>query len=368
MNDFLKDLLVIFGVEPGPCSIAPIGSGHIHETFLVERCGEDHPPMVLQKMNHSVYQDIDVLMKNMELVTAHIALKNRHKGIDPAKYGIVLLETDEGDSWIGSDELGYWRMFWFIENQMSYETAENVNLAFEGGKAIAEFQEMLIDIDLELIEDTIPNFLDLKVRLEQFEASLKSASNERKELGKQLIDISQMHSARMLELFDFSGQNNVATRITHNDTKFSNILFGKDEKVTCMIDLDTVMKGYSWFDFGNALRTCASAAPEDEVDIDKIEFRMEIFEAFAKGFISKGKTYLREDEVSILHRTPALFCYMQGVGFLTDFLKNELCADTKLPDHNYQGARAQFTLMSRMMENEKQMSSIIENAWNSENI
>nr|MDA3822876.1 phosphotransferase [Bacteroidales bacterium] len=195
-----------------------------------------------------------------------------------------------------------------------------------------------------------------------FNDSLKSASSERLKKADDLIRFSTKHADSNLELFDFSEKGDVPVRLTHCDTKFNNILYGPDGNATCMIDLDTVMRGFAWFDFGDALRTCASIAPEDEEDVKKIGFRIEIFEGFAKGYIKGAAEFLTKDEISILHRAPIYFTYMQGLRFLTDYLNKDVYYKTAFPEHNFQRARAQFTLMERMLEQQSNMAEIISKA------
>jgi hypothetical protein len=362
MDQLFKDLLNAFGLNNDKCKVQALGQGHIHDTYFVDQCGENHPPLILQRINNFVFKDVGLLMQNMELVTAHIAFKNRKLKKDPARNGILLLEAEEGKSYIGNDEIGYWRMFWFIEGQKSFDVAENPEIAFEGGRVIAEFQSMLSDLDPEKVGDTIPRFHDLRGRMDQFNDSLKIASTERQDKAAELIEFSKNNAESNLELFDISEKGDVPVRLTHCDTKFNNILYGPDGKATCMIDLDTVMKGYSWFDFGDALRTCASIAPEDEEDVKKIGFRVEIFEGFARGYIAGAVGFLTKDEMSILHRAPIYFAYMQGLRFLTDYLNNDVYYKTEFPEHNFQRARAQFTLMERMIEQKDTMSDIISKA------
>jgi len=359
MEPLFKDLLTAFGLNSDACQVQPLGQGHIHDTFFVDQCGDNHPPIILQKINNYVFKDVELLSRNMELVTTHIAYKNRKAGKDPAKNGILLLEDEDSRSYIGNEEIGYWRMFWFIEGQKSFEVAENAEMAFEGGRVIAEFQSMLSDLDPEKVGDTIPRFHDLRGRMDQFNDSLKVASKERLEKAADFIEFSKDKAAANLELFDISEHGDVPVRLTHCDTKFNNILYGPEGKATCMIDLDTVMKGYSWFDFGDALRTCASIAPEDEEDVNKIGFRIEIFESFARGYIAGAAGFLTKDEVSVLHRAPIYFAYMQGLRFLTDYLNNDVYYKTEFPEHNFQRARAQYTLMERMLEQQERMSEII---------
>ncbi len=354
MEPIVHKVLESFGINSEECQVSAFGSGHIHDTYRVDQQVEGEPALILQKMNHFVFKDIPVLMQNMELVTENISRKNQAANLNPKENGIVLYYTPDGKSWIGDDEMGYWRMLYLIEEQIAFEQAEDADVAYEGGVAIARFQSQLSDLDPEKIQDTIPEFLDLRGRMNQFEESLKRASKERLKKAEKLIRIAKDQAEAALEVYDISENGDVPVRITHNDTKFNNILYNKNRKVTCMIDLDTVMKGYSWYDFGDALRTCASTAPEDEPDISKIGFNIDIFRGFANGFLSIARDYLTKDELSILHRAPGVFTYMQGVRFLSDYLDDDAYYKTAYPEHNFVRARAQFALMKCQLDLESE--------------
>jgi hypothetical protein len=362
MEQLFNDLLTAYGLDTGSARIHPLGRGHIHDTYLVDRSGSNDPPLVLQRMNQKVFTDIGLLMQNFELITAHIAFKNRRAGKDPAKTGLLLLEAEEGRSWIGNEDSGYWRMFWFVEDQVTFDIAETASIAFEGGKAIAHFQSMLIDLDSDSIGDTIPHFHDLGVRMQQFENAVAAADGHRLNNAGKLIGLTHEHFPSMIELYDISRQKKFTRRLTHNDTKFNNILFSKEGMATCMIDLDTVMKGYSWFDFGDALRTCAGTAPEDEGDPSRIGFRIEVFREFANGFLSEAHSFLAESEIAQLHRAPAAFTFMQGLRFLTDYLEGDIYYKTESEEDNFRRTVAQYTMMQRMQEQEQEMKAIIEQA------
>lgn len=359
MEQVIEELLEAYGLDPASMKVRPMGQGHIHDTYLVEHREDPGPPLILQKMNNYVFKDIPVLMKNMELVSEHIAFKNRKAGMDPAKNGILLLEAEEGKSYIGNEASGYWRMFWFIEDQKSYDIAENEKIAYEGGKAIAHFQYMLTDLDPDKIGDTIPDFHNLEARVSQLKEAIAKASPERKKKAAGMIGQADKHLAPVADLYEASREKDVPVRITHNDTKFNNILFSRDDMVTCMIDLDTVMKGYAWFDFADALRTCASLSTEEETDMGKVGFDIGVFRAFSRGYLSEAQSFLTEDEKALLHVAPLAFTYIQAIRFLADYLNGDVYYKTSREDQNLTRAENQFTLMHSIMDQQEEMKKII---------
>ena len=359
MEQLIKELLTAYGFAPSSMKVTPIRQGRIHDSYLVEHIDAPGPPLVLQKMNHHVFRDIPGLMKNMELVSEHIAFKNRKAGKDPARNGILLVEAEGGKSYVGNDESGYWRMFWFIEDQKSYEIASNENTAFEGGKAIAHFQAMLTDLDQERITDTIPGFHNLDTRVSQLKEAVARAPAERLKKAGALIGLAEKYVVPVAKLYAASREGDVPVRITHNDTKFNNILFSREDKVTCLIDLDTVMKGYAWFDFADALRTCASLATEEETDMEKIGFDIAIFRAFTKGYLSEAHRFLTNEEEALLHLAPMAFTYIQAIRFLTDYLDGDVYYTTGRKDQNLTRTANQFTLLQSILRQQEEMKRIV---------
>jgi len=361
MDEAIAEILSSFGLDAGDCAIQPVGSGHIHDTYRIDSVSSGSPPLLLQKINTRVFTDPALLMRNLERVSTHIARKHKEKGEDPAQKGIVLLETTEGKSWTGNETSGYWRMCWFLQDLVIYEQAPHPKIAWEGGRAIAEFQGLVQDLDPTLINDVIEGFHDLKLRMEQFKRSLSEGLSDRIRKAAREIQLAKQEYERSLSLYTVSEKLDFPIRLNHNDTKLNNILFSKEGQACCMIDLDTVMKGYSWFDFGDALRTCASSANEDEANQEKIEFLPDTFKAFSAGYLSLASAYLHEDERAHLHLAPAVMTYMQGLRFLTDYLMGDIYYKSREKELNLVRARGQFLLMQKMHAREKEMAETIRN-------
>ncbi|HKK64056.1 MAG TPA: phosphotransferase, partial [Bacteroidales bacterium] len=257
--------------------------------------------------------------------------------------------------------------YWYIEDQVVFDVVPDSDVAFEGGAAIGSFQGMLTDLDASLISDSIPGFHDLQFRIGQFREAMEHGDNERIEYSSSLAEKIMHHQVDMLHVYERSRLNNLPVRITHNDAKFNNILFHNSKsadnpgfKANCLIDLDTVMKGYAWFDFGDALRTAGSTASEDEKRLRAIDFRLDIFEGFTKGYFQKGRDFLTNDEVELMHRAPAVFAYNQSMRFLTDYMTNDKYYKTNSKDHNYHRAMAQFRLMEKILEKQQVMKKIVD--------
>ena len=168
--------------------------------------------------------------------------------------------------------------------------------------------------------DTIPRFHDLNLREEQFFAALSTASIEKKEIAKESIVFAKEVLLTLTEL----SKKMLPVRVCHNDTKLNNILFSKKEnKALCLIDLDTLMKGHFYYDFGDAIRTIVNTAPEDEQDHTKITFENTLFEAFINGLASVHP-FLNKEEIIDLHLGAIFMPFIHGLRALTDYLNNNI--------------------------------------------
>ncbi|HUH27925.1 phosphotransferase, partial [Gelidibacter sp.] len=139
-------------------------------------------------------------------------------------------------------------------------------------------------------------------------------------------------------------------RVTHNDTKISNVLFNKRDKGLCLIDLDTVMPGIVHYDFGDAIRTICNTAAEDEANLDLVEFNVDYYNAYTKGFLKKMEKYLTPIELKYLPLGAKTMIFIIGLRFLTDYLNGDIYFKTKYADHNLDRAKNQFKLLQSLSE------------------
>jgi Ser/Thr protein kinase RdoA (MazF antagonist) len=249
------------------------------------------------------------------------------------------------------DEHGnYWRMYKYIKNTKSIDIVETEEQAFEGGKAFGRFQVLLFDLDINLLSYTIPAFHHIGLRLTRFNTALQANPLDRKKTIAAEVEFIQQRIENMCAILNLGREEGLPLRITHNDTKFNNILLDMNDKAQCVIDLDTVMPGYVAYDFGDAVRTIINTASEDEKELDKIRLNMPLFEAFTKGYLKESASLLTSNEIKSLPLSVLLFPYMQGVRFLTDYLNGDTYYKIQFPDHNLQRTRAQFQLLRKLEE------------------
>ncbi len=257
------------------------------------------------------------------------------------------------------EEGNFWRMFIFISNHQTYDIVDTPDKAFEGGKAIGRFQALLTDLPGKPLHETIPSFHDVEKRIDSFINTLKKDPEGRVRETLMETDFILKRADEMKIIQKLGKEGKIPVRITHNDTKFNNILFDENDKSLCIIDLDTVMPGYFHSDFGDAIRTGANIAAEDEKDLSKIKMDIDLFEAYARGYLSETSNTLNAIEKEYLAFAPLLMTYEQALRFLTDYIDGDKYYRIHHKHHNLQSTRAQIRLLESMEEQYGEMKKII---------
>ncbi|GGK78665.1 phosphotransferase enzyme family protein [Rufibacter glacialis] len=357
----LTEVLAKFATAGTVAGIEPFGSGHIHDTYWVKTAESTSPDYLLQRVNHHVFKDVPALMENILLVTAH--LRNKLAATpeaNPAEEVLTLLPTRQNQAFYQDGDGNFWRMFLFLQNTRSYDLVETEQQAFEGGRAFGRFQALLVDLEPGLLHETIPHFHNLQSRLRLFDLALVHNHEGRAQETAAEIAFVQERAETMLGILTLGQEGKLPLRVTHNDTKFNNVLLNAQDLAQCVIDLDTVMPGYVAYDFGDAIRTTVNAAPEDEEDLAKIQVNLPLFEAFTKGYLQEAGTFLTEKEIESLTMGVTLLPFIMGLRFLTDYLGGDTYYKIKHPGHNLQRARAQFRLVQLLEEKQEHLGAIIQ--------
>lgn len=362
MDSSIPDLEKIFdrfNAEGSFVNGFPYGSGHIHDTFKITTKNNPHD-YILQRLNNDVFRDIPSLQENISRVTRHLRNKFKQKGekeID--RKCLTLINTKTGKSYLRQEDGKYWRMYIFISDHRSYDIVENAEQAFEGGKAIGLFQAMLSDLPGPMLNETIPYFHDVEKRLNIFhEILIKDPLCRAEEIADEIKFITDREE-KMQTILRLGKHGKIPLRITHNDTKFNNILLDTNDKALCVIDLDTVMPGYVHYDYGDALRTAANNAAEDEEDLSMVFMNMEFFKAFTEGYIGEIGHILNRTELDYLVISPALITYTIALRFLTDYIGGDKYFKTHKEKHNLIRARAQFRLVESFEHNLETMKTLV---------
>ncbi len=350
-----------FKINGKPLSIVSFGSGHINDTYKVTT-DKGNQKYLLQRINHHVFKNIDHLMSNISLVTAHLHEKVKAENSADDDSVLTPVNTVDDKLYFKDKDGNFWRVYFLIENAKSYDIVENSHQAKEGGRAFGRFQAMLADLDPKQVYEVIPNFCHIGSRLSDFHIALNNDDAKRKEFVKEEIDFIQKREENMNVILEMAERNEIPLRITHNDTKFNNVLLNNADKAKCVIDLDTVMPGYVAYDYGDAIRTIINRTAEDEADLEKITLNIPLFKAYTEGYFEQAKDFLTKNEVKSLIEGVLLFPYMQAVRFLTDYIQGDTYYKIQHPEHNLQRTRAQIKLVKEIEKHIDELQIIIEEA------
>ncbi len=356
-----RDIAPGFCIDGKPFELSRIGAGHINDTFLVkisEGSGHDY---VLQRINSKIFRDVPKLMDNIERVTSHVRNKVMETpGSDPDRQCLTLIPATDGKKYFLDERGDYWRMYIFIKDSHSYDIVKTRGQAFEGGRAFGCFQASLADLPGGPLYETIPDFHNIEKRLNDFFSVVDRDPLSRAVTVKQEIAFVEKRADEMMKILDFGRLGKIPLRITHNDTKFNNVLLDESDKALCIIDLDTVMNGYVHYDFGDSIRTTANTGAEDEEDLSRVKMNVSLFEAFAQGFIQALAGHLTKDEIDNLAFSSGLMTFIIGLRFFTDYIDGDNYFRIHYPEQNLRRTRAQFKLLESMEEQYEDMQRIIE--------
>lgn len=361
MRPDLQEIFSRFSADGTFHSGKSFGPGHIHDTYRIITVEKDCDDYILQRINNNVFRDIPRLQENIERVTGHLRRKIALiPGSDPGRECLSLLPvTATGKSYYINEEGNFWRMFVFISDHRSYERVDSYHRASEGGRAIGRFQAMLADLPGEPLHETIPDFHNIEKRLESFHRVIDEDPVGRVSQVLAEIEAITSREEEMKVIIRLGREGSIPVRITHNDTKFNNILFDTSDRALCLIDLDTVMPGYVHYDFGDAIRTGANRADEDSLDLEAVSMDIEIFKAYAEGYLSEAMGTLNATEIEYIPFAPKLLTYIMATRFLTDYIAGDIYYKISYPEHNLRRSRAQIALLNDMEAKYDKMVQIV---------
>ena len=337
--------------------IRPLGEGLINETFFVETEGNS-PNYILQEKNKNIFKDIPAMMDNIYKVTTHLKNKVVAQGGDPMREVLTVTPTKDGKLYHQDEDGAFWAACYCIEDTITYQTADSPELASQGGKGIGKFQAMLADMK-EPLADILPGFHNIRFRFKQWDEVLQKDPVGRKAEVTKEIEWIESRRDEMLAFWAKAESGEIPTRVTHNDTKISNILFDQQGNVLCVIDLDTVLSSICHNDYGDAIRSYTNAGLEDDENPDNVYIKMDIFEGYTAGYLSEAVSFLIPSEIEYLAFSAKYITFEQVLRFLMDYIDGDNYYKTKNKQHNLVRTHAQYKLLQSMEENYDEMCAIV---------
>lgn len=356
MEEYLN-IVSHFAVEGRVTEVKPLGKGLINDTFFVSADGPRQ--YVLQRINNAIFRDVDLLQHNIDCVTAHLR-KKLAGDADLDRKVLRFLPCLETGKTYWTDGNTYWRVSVYIPDSFTHEAVTPAS-SYDCGKAFGAFEANLADIPDQLGEP-IPDFHNMELRARQLhdavlsDAAGRLADPQVQEILSALLPFEE----EMCKAERMYREGKLPKRICHCDTKVNNMLFDSEGNVLCVIDLDTVMPSFVFSDFGDFLRTAANPVAEDSPQYEKVDFRMDIFEAFAKGYLESARCFLTPVEIENLPYAACLFPYMQAVRFFADYLNGDTYYKIQYPEHNLVRTRNQLALFQSARAKSAEMAKIID--------
>jgi aminoglycoside phosphotransferase (APT) family kinase protein len=333
------------------------GSGHINDTYCAVFHEAGAPVRyLLQRINHSIFKNPAALMENIQRVTSHLATQVADEA-DCDRRALTLIPARDGRAWHVDTDGYHWRAYRFIENAHTYDAVESTEQAFQAAKAFGHFQKLLISLPAPRLHDTIPDFHNTPKRFQALEEAIAADVAGRAIQAKPEIEFALKHQLIASVLLDA----NLPERVTHNDTKFNNVLLDDATgEGICVIDLDTVMPGLALYDFGDMVRTTTSPALEDERDLSRVTMQFPMFEALLRGYLSSAGDFLTKAERRYLAFSGKLITFEIGIRFLTDYLEGDTYFKVHRDGHNLDRCRTQFRLVESIEQQEERMDRLVQ--------
>ena len=329
------------------------GDGHINITYNLNN------EYVIQRINTEVFPNPAGVMDNCWAVTNHIRNKLAAEGKSTERQTLEFVPTVDGKPFYQGEE-GTFRVYKFIDEAYTLTNEKTPDILYKAAKAIGKFQQILADFDAEKLFTVIPDFHNTPKRVENLKKSVEKNASGRAGLVKEEIEFAYDVAKMAGAITDAIADGSVPLRVSHNDTKLNNVLFDANtDDSLCLIDLDTVMSGSYLYDFGDAMRFGASTAAEDCTDLDKVNFDLEIFEAFTKGYLECAGDILTDGEKKLIYTSVILMTYECGIRFLADYIDGDVYFRTHYDNHNLDRARNQFKLVKDMLAKKEQGEAIV---------
>ena len=350
----LLEVCRLFRIDYEYLGYETIQMGNVNRTYKVNFMLPEGKPksFLVQNVNTYAFRNPVGLMDNIDKVTEHIRAKK------PGQLALHFHHTEDRKTYV-EDGDNFWRMTNYVDS-VTYNSVTDLEIVRNAGKAFGEFQMDLADFDIRELMETIPGFHNTRQRYENLHKAIEENKAGRVEEVREEIDYLLSVQELACKLTDLQRQGKLPLRVTHNDTKINNVLFHPEDKhAMIVVDLDTVMPGLMGHDFGDAIRFAANYAEEDCRDLGQVGVNLEVFRAFAEGFLSKTAAAMTETEVDTLALSAFVLTAELATRFLADYLDGDLYFNIKYPDHNLVRTRCQIALAKDMLKKMEEMESIV---------
>ena len=354
----IPELTKIFQIDGRVRSSQEYGEGHINTTVLAEL--EDGRSYLLQAINTEIFRNVQELMDNIQKVTEYLRKKVMARGGDVQRETLQIIPARDGRLFYQDPSGTCWRVYPYIPGTVTYQSFDHPDIFQRCGEAFGGFLADLAGFPASTLYEVLPDFHNTRKR---FEALLKAVESDTcgrvKEVEKEIrfaLEREELYG----QITDMLNSGQIPLRVTHNDTKVNNVLVdAQTGQGVCVIDLDTVMPGSCLYDFGDAVRFGAATEPEDTRNPEAMAVNLELFTAFARGYLSGTRGTLTLREVESLPLGAMMMTLENGIRFLTDYLEGDTYFKIHRPGHNLDRCRAQFALAADMERRMQELNAAV---------
>lgn len=357
-GDFMDTYKIaqLFRFEGNIISIAPYGDGHINDTFLVKTDGEKS--YILQRLNTKIFSNYKGLMDNIQKVSKFLSSIIAKEGGNVDRECLTLIHTKDDQPYVVVDD-DCWRAYIFVPDTIVYQLIDTPAIFENTGEAFGKFIARLDSFDASTLCEVIPDFHNTVDRYQKFLTAVEQNKSGRRDTVEKEIQFVKDRKDFMSSIVNALNNKKIPLRVTHNDTKLNNVLIDKNTgKAICIIDLDTIMPGSLLYDFGDSIRFGCNTALEDEPDLSKVNFDINLYKAYCTGFLRGIGDKITQKEIDMLHIGSIMMTLECGTRFLTDYLDGDVYFKTKYPTHNLVRCHTQFKLVECMEKVSDEMIKI----------
>jgi Ser/Thr protein kinase RdoA (MazF antagonist) len=356
------EVLNQFAIDGKLLSIEELKRGHINRTYVATWGeGKSRKRYIHQVVNHRIFEDINGLMRNLDVVTTTLRAKKEAGELRADERTLTLVKARSGATHLCDEGGEFWRTFEFLEDTSTYDVCPGPQIAKEAAAILGRFQRALLDLDSSSFAETIPFFVDGARRYSVFEEAVHKDTLRRVNACRELIDFALERTAFGGSLIRAVRDKTVPSRITHNDMKLNNVMFNKAaDRAVCVLDLDTCMAAPVLYDFGDLVRNTAVPCAEDEQDFSKVVVDMDLYRAICDGYLTEMGRFITPAERERLATAPRNLALILGVRFLTDYLQGDTYFRIHRPKQNLERASTQFQIVRVMEQLEDDMRRVVE--------
>lgn len=344
--------------------VRKFGSGNINQTFLVTTDSLKEPRFVLQRLNTEVFRQPELVMGNIRTCCDRLRDKLQQAPLLERRWEVprVLTIGDSDRSYWVDSEGSFWRGISYIDNSQSFDTVRDLQHGWEIGYGLGMFHNLIGDLAVTELADTLPGFHITPRYLQIYHALLArtkiTLSPEINYCQKFISDRAK--SAAILETAREQGK--LKLRPIHGDPKVNNILLDLNtQQAIALIDLDTVKPGLIHYDLGDCLRSACNPLGEETLDWERVYFEPQLAQTILQGYLSVAKHFLTPNDYEYLYPAIRLLAFELGLRFFTDYLAGNVYFQAKYSEHNLVRALVQFKLAESIESQQKAIENFLQN-------